>query len=175
MMNTAPTAAEQFKEIVFDNNVVCSSAYNSYMQTMITTSGSTSGAGQTAVSINNNIFYNTFGGNQMFKIGAVGGPVNVEGNIFYYTGAPTAGTITFCQFSNSGQTAADLTVGNNLYYTTSTVRTLRMLYSNGSTINYPAENNLTKSATSPFTSFNATTGAYVMAPGFEMYGPKVKE
>ena len=170
------TAADKFKEIVFENNVVYASAYNSYMQTMVSTYGSTSGSGETVVSVRNNIFYNTFGGNQMFKIGAVASQVNVEGNIFYYTGAPASGEIKFVQFYNSGQTATDLTVGNNLYYTTSKVRTLYMLWSNGSTITYPAENELTENnTTSPFTSFDATTGEYVLAPGFEMYGPKVKE
>lgn len=176
IINTDPAAAAEFKEIVFDNNVVCASAYNQYMQTMVSTYKSgVSGTGTTSLSVKNNIFYNTFGGNQMFKIGAVAGPVDVEGNIFYYTGAPASATITFCQFYNPDQTAADLTVGNNLYYTTSTVRTPRMIWSSGSTISYPAENELSKYSTSPFTAFDATTGEYTMAPGFEMYGPKVKE
>ncbi len=176
LFNMDPASGAEFKEVIFDNNVVCSSNYNQYFQTFFTSyKNGVPLDGRTAVSVRNNIFYNTFGGNQIFKIGAVAAPVDIEGNIFYYTGAPSAATLTFCQFFHAGQTAADLTVGNNLYYTTSTVRTPRMLYSNGSTIAYPAENNLTKNATSPFTSFDATTGEYVLAPGFEMYGPKVKE
>lgn len=172
------TAAEGFKEIVFENNVICAGSYNSCFQTFITTSGTTSATGNTRLSIRNNIFYNTFGGNQMFKIGAVANPVDIEGNLFFSTDEPANATIVFCQLENSAQTGDDLVAANNfLYVKNHKDRTWKMINANKASIsNYPTENVLEENNTDyPFSTFNAGTGEYVKNAGFEMYGPKVKE
>jgi hypothetical protein len=161
------TVLDVYKEFVFDNNVVFNASTVAVQ--IANTDQSVSQSGTTwemKASLSNNIFYNCPSSNGYFKFFKVGS-LTMEKNVFR---ADASSDITsYCFFFyGSGQTGTGITATDNLAYGL----TKSWLYAVSTSTYVPDSNVISKLDSDPFTSFDTTTGSYVLNAVYTAFGPQ---
>lgn len=158
-----------YKELAFTNNVV----YNAtpaltqifaYDQS-ITQAGS---PWECEMTVENNIFYNCPGSNGYFKFWELKS-LSMSNNVFCASETADVASYGFILYSEN-QSQSALNIGNNIAYGLVDGKNWQYAHSNSKV--KPDANTLSKLAENPFTSFNTTTGAYVLKDAYKAYGPQ---
>lgn len=158
---------DHFEALVFDNNIVCSSAVApvsvfSYGQATAQ-SGTTWNA---EASVSNNIFYNTPAPNGYFKFYMVK-TLNFNNNVMSAPATATNGSNCYGLFATSGNPTINFE-GNIAY---GMVEGKNWAIAVSSTTFKPEPNTLTKLTESPFASEDIATCTFTLKPEYSSCGP----
>ncbi|MBQ7268863.1 MAG: hypothetical protein IJS62_03295 [Bacteroidales bacterium] len=170
----ATTAMDAYKDIVFENNVVYSSAVrNAQILNYANAASQTNASADVWTgkeSIRNNIFYNITSTNGLFRHFKLT-LLEVGGNI-YNPASSNAASKTYYLFSDTQDKAVIHNYGDVVYGLGGTAT---WIYS-GNGYGQPAgvANALSNEAEDPFESFDTTTGAYTLKAAYKTYGPQNK-
>jgi hypothetical protein len=159
---------EDYKDISIWNNVVYSNdAYNCQVFNYANAISQNGTVWNANMSMRNNIFYNITSTNGLLRHYQVTS-LTIGKNIYV---TPSTGTVTsksYYLFSSSQDITKIINTGDIYFNNGSTTNT--WIYSGyGQT---GVTNTLTSESTSPFTSFDTTTGAYVLNSAYTSYGPQ---
>lgn len=174
LINTATNSRmDAFKEVVFEDNNVFSATVRTfqvlnYANNTAQTNASDAAAWSGKMSIKNNIFYNLHSINGLFRHFRVAS-LEIGGNIYYSPNSDVASK-SYYLFSSEQDKTVIKNTGDIVYGLSGTAT---WVYS-GNGYGQPAgvTNALSNAAENPFTSFNTTTGAYVLKDAYKAYGPQ---
>ena len=163
------TSFAGFEEVVFENNVVCSSSPQSKFQTIVNLTGS-GAATPISVTIRDNIFYNVFYNTgssvPQFRFSQEVSPLVFENNIMYSALEPGVAQ-SYVELGNASQSTDDLHIGDNYLYVAS-----------GTPVNWKWTNKtavVEKQSETPFDSFTFDSSynpTYSIKSAYLQYGPK---
>ena len=163
------TVLHNYKELVFDNNVVfnanCNTAQIFQYNQNIAQNGS---PWECTLSVRNNIFYNCPSSNGYFKFYQLSSLV-MRGNIFWADLASIAASYCFILYSDS-QSASVVNADDNIAYGLAEGKNWLYAHTNSKAI--PEVNTLTKLGEDPFVSFNTSSGSYSLKADYAAYGPQ---
>ena len=158
-----------YKELSFEDNVVfnatCAAVQVFNYDQNIAQAGS---PWECPLSVKNNIFYNCPSGNGYFKFYQLAS-LKVTGNIFWADPASTLASYAFILYS-AAQDASVIDSAGNIAYGLADGKNWALAHSNSTAKANP--NTVDKLSEDPFSSFNTTTGAYVLKAAYAAYGPQ---
>ena len=163
---------DNYGELVFSNNIVVSPSTPNELQ-FITSSptGSSATSPSTRIEIKNNVFYNCLHDNGLLSIKTVPSAM-IEGNIFFIASSATNKQKVLVIHDKLEDTSGISWTSNCYYYGGSNSASLSYAKNGPGNSSSDFLSDVTLLAESPFSSFDTSTGAYVLKPDYVGYGPQ---